>query len=227
MRRCYRGIALALGGVLITSPVSLGSDSFGLMTVYAEEDVLTEELETAFQEEVQTGGENVETEIPNEEAVEQPVEETTEEAAPEEAVTEEPAPEAVPTAGNAVGLEEQEYQILLRIVEAEAGGEDTFGKMLVANVVMNRVRSGHFPNTISEVVYQRSGGSAQFSPTADGRINQVTVSEDTVAAVSRALSGEDGSAGALFFRSVNCRSGWFDQALNRVLEYGNHVFYTM
>mgnify|MGYP000791585216 CR=1 FL=1 len=41
------------------------------------------------------------------------------------------------------------------------------------------------------------------------------------------LNGEDISQGALFFRSVRSRSGWFDQKLSRVLEHGNHIFYTM
>lgn len=101
------------------------------------------------------------------------------------------------------------------------------GRILVANVVMNRVRSDRFPNTITEVVYQRSGRGAQFSPVSDGRIDRVGISAETVEAVSRALGGEDVSAGALYFRSVNSRSGWFDHSLNRVLEYGNHIFYTL
>lgn len=205
MRRCYRGVALVLGGILMTGFTSYNSCSVGALKVYAAEDALTEELETAFQEDVQTGEENVETETPEEETA----------AEPEE------------TAVSCFGLEEQEYQILLRIVEAEAGGEDTTGKMLVANVVMNRVRSGYFPNTVSEVVYQRSEGKAQFSPTVDGRIDRVCVSQDTMEAVARVLSGEDISAGALYFKSVHSSSSWFDQSLNRVLEHGNHIFYVM
>ena len=67
MRRCYRGAALALGGVLMTSMTSLNSCSLGSLTVYAAEDALTEELKTAFQEDVLTGEENVETDIPAEE----------------------------------------------------------------------------------------------------------------------------------------------------------------
>lgn len=195
MRRCYRGVALVLGGILMTGYTSFNSCSFGSLTVHAAEDTLSEELTTAFQEEVQTGEENVETDIPAEETN--------------------------------FSLEEQEYQILLKIVEAEAGGEDTTGKMLVANVVMNRVRSSHFPNTVTEVVYQKNDGKAQFSPTVDGRINSVSVSQDTVEAVARVMNGEDASAGALFFRSVRSTNGWFDRALNRVLEHGNHIFYTM
>ena len=68
------------------------------------------------------------------------------------------APEEIPTEAAAanLNLDEQEYQVLLRIVEAEAGGEDTIGKMLVANVVMNRVRSEIFPATVTGVVYQNT-----------------------------------------------------------------------
>lgn len=229
MRRCCRGAALALGGVLMTSLTSLNSCSMGSLTVYAAEDALTEELETAFQEDVQTGEENVETDIPAEEIPAEPEPEVSD--AGESVVTEEPAAEAVSepvlVSGSSFSLENQEYQVLLKIVEAEAGGEDQTGRMLVANVVMNRVRSGSFPNTVSGVVYQRSGGTAQFSPVADGRIDRVTVSQETVEAVARAMNGEDASAGALYFRAVNSSSGWFDQSLNRVLEYGNHIFYTM
>ncbi len=219
MRRCCRGAALALGGVLMTSLPSLNSCSLGSLTVYAAEDALTEELETAFQEDVLTGESNVETDIPAEETANEPAMEETE---PAGTVT-----ELAPVSESGSGLEDQEYQILLKIVEAEAGGEDLTGRILVANVVMNRVRSDCFPNTITEVVYQRSGRGAQFSPVSDGRIDRVGISAETVEAVSRALGGEDVSAGALYFRSVNSRSGWFDHSLNRVLEYGNHIFYTL
>jgi N-acetylmuramoyl-L-alanine amidase len=99
--------------------------------------------------------------------------------------------------------------------------------MLVANVVMNRVRSGQFPNTVEEVVYQKHNGKAQFSPTVDGRIDSVNVSQDTVDAVARVMNGEDSSNGALFFRSVRSKCGWFDRALTRVIEHGNHIFYAM
>ena len=253
MRRCYRGAALALGGVLMTSMTSLNSCSFGSLAVYAAEDALKEELETAFQEEVLTGDQDVETDIPEEktEALledsieeEEPVQEepvteeeppaekesVTEEepAAEEETAPEEPVQEvSAQVSGSSFHLEEQEYQVLLKIVEAEAGGEDLTGRMLVANVVMNRVRSASFPNTVSEVVYQRSGGRAQFSPISDGRIDQVHVSQETVDAVQRAMNGEDISSGALYFRSVYSSSSWFDSSLNRVLEHGNHIFYGM
>ena len=235
MRRCYRAAALVLGTILTTGLASFNSCSIGTLTAYAAEDTLTEELATAFQQEVQAGAENVETEIPAEEAAVQPAQEElmAEEVVPEEPVPEESvpemAPEEIPTEAAAanLNLDEQEYQVLLRIVEAEAGGEDTIGKMLVANVVMNRVRSEIFPATVTGVVYQNTECGAQFAPTVDGRIDRVSVSQDTTEAVNRVLGGEDVSQGALFFRSTRSRSSWFDQSLNRVLEHGNHIFYTL
>ena len=210
MRRCYLGTALVLGGLLLTGVTPTGSCGIGTLTVYAAEDTFSGELVEAIQNEVVTE-DNVETEIPTEETVEQVVVEET--------------PEAL--TGNSFSLEDQEYQVLLKIVEAEAGCEDTEGRMLVANVVMNRVRKGYFPNTVTEVVYQRQDGTAQFSPVSDGRIDTVNVSQGTIDAVARVMNGEDISQGALFFRSVRSRSGWFDQKLSRVLEHGNHIFYTM
>lgn len=210
MRRCYLGTALVLGGLILTGVTPTGSCGIGTLTVYAAEDTFSGELVEAIQNEVVTE-DNVETEIPTEETVEQVVVEVT--------------PEAL--TGNSFSLEDQEYQVLLKIVEAEAGCEDTEGRMLVANVVMNRVRNGYFPNTVTEVVYQRQDGTAQFSPVSDGRIDTVNVSQGTIDAVARVMNGEDISQGALFFRSVRSRSGWFDQKLSRVLEHGNHIFYTM
>lgn len=210
MRRCYLGTALVLGGLLLTGVTPTGSCGIGTLTVYAAEDTFSGELVEAIQNEVVTEA-NVETEIPTEETAEQVVMEET--------------PEAL--TGNSFSLEDQEYQVLLKIVEAEAGCEDTEGRMLVANVVMNRVRNGYFPNTVTEVVYQRQDGTAQFSPVSDGRIDTVNVSQGTIDAVARVMNGEDISQGALFFRSVRSRSGWFDQKLSRVLEHGNHIFYTM
>ena len=61
-------------------------------------------------------------------------------------------------------VSEADYMALLKIVEAEASGEDLTGRLLVANVVLNRVKSSKFPDTIEGVVYQRAGGKAQFSP---------------------------------------------------------------
>jgi len=127
-------------------------------------------------------------------------------------------------------LTEQDYTALVKIVEAEATGEDIIGKIMVANVVLNRVNSSRFPNSIYDVVHQKINGRAQFSPIDDGRYETVPLSKSTYEAVERALSGEDYSNGALFFvaRSLTTEEAvsWFDNNLNKVAEYGVHEFYT-
>lgn len=126
-------------------------------------------------------------------------------------------------------LSEQDYDTLLRIVEAEAGGEDEYGKLLVANVVLNRVNSEIFPDTVTEVVMQKGDGVAQFTPTVDGRFQNVTISDETYEAVERALYGEDISQGALYFcarnRADSSMMRWFDQKLTKLFVYGNHEFF--
>ena len=128
-----------------------------------------------------------------------------------------------------VELSEADYEALLRIVEAEAYGEDILGRMLVANVVINRVKSPVFPDSVEEVVYQCKNGKAQFSPVATGKISRVRVSQETVEAVERALRGEDESRGALYFVSRTYAApesiAWFDQSLTWLFSYHGHEFY--
>lgn len=122
-----------------------------------------------------------------------------------------------------------ELEVLCRIVEAEAGGEDEEGKLLVANVVLNRVNSDKFPDTVTEVVFQRSKGVTQFSPVANGRYYYVEISEETVQAVERALEGEDISQGALYFAARKYansdRMRWFDEKLTFLFRHGGHEFF--
>ena len=128
-----------------------------------------------------------------------------------------------------LSLSEKEIEVLQRIVEAEASGEDIYGKILVANVVINRVNSEEFPDTISDVVFQKNGSTYQFSPTRDGRYWSVKISKETIKAVDRALSGEDYSEGALYFfarrLTSNKKAKWFDSALEKVVQYGCHEFF--
>lgn len=123
----------------------------------------------------------------------------------------------------------KDCQILERIVEAEAGGENFKGKVLVANVVLNRVKSKSFPSTIEGVVFAHSGSRYQFSPISDGRYYTVSVSDSTKRAVRSALNGNDPSMGALYFMerasADSSNVSWFDRALTRLFRYGCHEFY--
>ena len=106
---------------------------------------------------------------------------------------------------------------------------DEDGKLLVANVVLNRMNSDKFPDTVTEVVFQREKGVSQFSPVYNGSYYRVTVSDETVEAVERALMGEDISQGALYFAARKyADSGkmrWFDTKLTYLFLYGGHEFF--
>lgn len=135
--------------------------------------------------------------------------------------------EVMTTAYTNTVYNEKDYNTLCRIVEAEASGEDIIGKIMVANVVLNRVEHEKFPDSVYKVVY----ASGQFSPVSNGRINRVKVSEETKEAVERALSGEDYSEGALYFaarkHASSSNMSWFDRALTKVAVHGGHEFFTM
>lgn len=79
-----------------------------------------------------------------------------------------------------------EINLLQRLVEAEAGGESIEGRIAVANVVLNRIKSTDYPNTLTNVIYQHN----QFEVVNLGTIDTKVPSAGTVEAVNRALAGE-------------------------------------
>lgn len=116
----------------------------------------------------------------------------------------------------------EEYEALCKIVQAEAGNQDAKGKQLIANVVLNRVESEHFPDTVQEVILQDNGGITQFSPTKNGSYHSAEITIDTMAAVNRALKGEDLSGGALYFKAGS-ETSW--GGLTFLFQHGGHVFF--
>lgn len=128
-----------------------------------------------------------------------------------------------------IDLGDREMDILCRIVQAEAGGEDVMGKMLVADVIINRVENSRFPDDVESVVFQHVDGVYQFSPVGNGRINDVIVTEETREAVYAALLEEDISDGALYFISRKYADSdglaWFENNLTSVMQHGGHEFF--
>ena len=128
-----------------------------------------------------------------------------------------------------IDVSDKDLETLFKIVEAEAGGEDRKGKLLVANVVINRVKNKKFPNNVTDVVYQQKQNVAQFSPVSNGTIHTGKVTEDTTAVVDCARRGEDVSEGALFFMARKYAAPenvqWFDSNLTFLFSYGGHDFF--
>ena len=114
-----------------------------------------------------------------------------------------------------------EEEILLKVAMAEAEGESTEGKALVMLVVLNRVWSDGFPDSIGEVVFQKN----QFSVTMDGgRYYTTSPNEDCYKAMELVKSGWDESKGALYFESCD-RASWHSRNLEFLYQVGNHRFY--
>jgi len=101
------------------------------------------------------------------------------------------------------GLEisKYEYELLARVAKSEAGDECMDSQIGVINVVLNRVASSEFPNTIHGVIYQKH----QFSVVANGSIDNPAESMN-YEAVDRALSGENTVDNCLFFWASYLRS---------------------
>lgn len=128
-----------------------------------------------------------------------------------------------------VDISEEEITMLERIVQAEAGSEDLKGRVLVANVIINRTKDDDFPDNIEEVIFQNSGGEYQFSPVSDKRYWSVKITNKTKEAVRLALEGEDYSDGALFFMARKkarvSSARWFDNNLKWLFKHGGHEFF--
>ena len=134
-----------------------------------------------------------------------------------------------------MGITKSEFDYLARIVQAEAGGEDIIGKIMVANVIINRLNSScndfRNVNTIKEVILQTNRNSQgqvtyQFSPVRDGSFARAIPSQSTNEAVRRALNGEDHSQGATFFRRARDKHGtWHYNNLRHLFTHGGHAFF--
>lgn len=116
----------------------------------------------------------------------------------------------------AVTASVDDVTLLAAIIQCEAGGECYEGQLAVGAVVMNRVRSAHYPSTISEVIYQRG----QFGPAGSGKLSTRIangVKDSCLQAAQEAINGVDNTGGATKFRGAS--SGHAGVVI------GNHVFF--
>lgn len=119
---------------------------------------------------------------------------------------------------------QDEVYWLSKIISAEARGEIMNGKVAVGNVILNRVRSNAFPNTIYGVIFDRKNG-VQFSPVANGTIYNNATS-DSVIAAKMCLEGYSVSTGILYFVNPSVApNSWASRNRPFYAKIGNHAFY--
>jgi len=110
--------------------------------------------------------------------------------------------------------------LLARIIHGEARGEDFKGKVAVGSVILNRIRSSQFPDTIRDVILQKG----QFSSLMDGQANYYP-GEEELQAARASLLGYDPTMGSIFFYNpdVATNTAWISRR-NFVTRIGGHVF---
>lgn len=138
--------------------------------------------------------------------------------------TAEPQPTPEPTYTSMIhsyDWDGEDERMLAKIAMAEAEGESVEGKALVILVVLNRVWSDEFPDSIEEVIFQKN----QFSPVAEGGRYWTTEPDaGCYEALELVMGGWDESQGAFYFESTG-RDGWNSQNLEFLFEFGGHKFY--
>ena len=109
--------------------------------------------------------------------------------------------------------------LLARVIHAEAEGEPYIGKVAVAAVLLNRIESPQFPNTLSGVIYQKNAISSVYN----GRMNN-TPNTDSIKAANDALNGWDPTYGCLYFWNPETSTSTWIQRLTPLMRFGKHVF---
>jgi N-acetylmuramoyl-L-alanine amidase len=113
-----------------------------------------------------------------------------------------------------------EVMLLARLINGESRGESYTGQVAVGGVVLNRVASPLFPNTLSGVIYQKN----EFSVVLDGQIN-LSPSQTAIKAAEDAMNGWDPSNGALYYwNPAKAPNNKFLNSRPIVARIGNHVF---
>lgn len=122
---------------------------------------------------------------------------------------------------NSMSVSDSDLDILAKIIYAEAHGESYQGKVAVGAVVLNRVRSPRYPNTIKGVVFARN----QFTPVSSGTYYSAKPGTEEYNAAKEALSGIDPTNGALTFYAYKYSKSSYHESLTHTVTIGGHKFF--
>ena len=121
----------------------------------------------------------------------------------------------------ASGNSASDLQLMARAINGEARGEPYEGQVAVGAVILNRVKSSQFPNTIAGVIYQ----SGAFTAVADGQINQPIAENSTVyKAAQDAMNGWDPTGGCIYYFNPNTATNKWIWSRPVVKTIGKHRF---
>lgn len=128
------------------------------------------------------------------------------------------------SSGQEAEYTEEDLYWLSRIISAESKGESLLGQVAVGNVILNRVTSEDFPNTIRGVVFDRRN-AVQFEPVANNTIYDEPTAQSVLAA-RLALNGTNAAGSCLYFFNPSISKGvWIRQNRAYFGSIGCHAFY--
>lgn len=123
------------------------------------------------------------------------------------------------SSSSASSYSNSDVALLARLIYGEARGESYVGQVAVGAVVMNRIKSSSFPNTMSGVIYQ----SYAFTAVNDGQIN-LTPNETAKKAAKDAMNGWDPTYGAIYYYNPKTATSSWIFSRTTTVTIGNHVF---
>ena len=123
------------------------------------------------------------------------------------------------TSGSTSSYSDADIELLTRLIYGEARGESYVGQVAVGAVVLNRIKSSSFPNTMSGVIYQRYA----FTAVDDGQIN-LTPNATARKAALDAMNGWDPSYGAIYYYNPRTATSSWIFSRQTTVTIGNHVF---
>lgn len=123
------------------------------------------------------------------------------------------------TSSSGTSYSNTDVTLLARLIYGEARGENFTGQVAVGAVVMNRVKSSSFPNTISGVIYQPYA----FTAVADGQIN-LSPDATAIKAAKQAMNGYDPTYGAIYYYNPSIATSTWIFSRKTTITIGNHVF---
>ncbi len=124
------------------------------------------------------------------------------------------------SSGGSSNSGDKDLYLLAKLVHGESRGEPYKGKVAVAAVVLNRVKSSSFPNSISGVIYQKGA----FSAVSDGQIN-LSPDNESIKAARDAMNGWDPTGGCLYYYNPKKTSNKWMLSHDVVLTIGEHAFF--
>lgn len=129
-----------------------------------------------------------------------------------------------PVMAETIDLSYEDAQMLMGIAQSEAKIDGVEGMAVVMQVVLNRVEDPAFPDTVEEVITQKSGRVYQFSPVGNGSFYKVELEVETHVALAKVEQGKYKWVRALYFENKNVH-GWQERNLDYLYSVGNHKFY--